>query len=73
MVTEMSFCLFPRNVGLPRQRSGSPEEPVCHDEERGRKRGFEEEVEMAADAAKQRGVIHLNHHSHNRAVRLLVI
>lgn len=52
----LNFCLFVRNVGLPRQRSGAEEESVCYDEERGRERGPEEEVEMAADAAKQRGV-----------------
>lgn len=48
-------------MGLSRQRSGVKEESVCYDEERGRERGLEEEVEMAADTAKQRGLTLLNH------------
>lgn len=59
--------MFVRYVGLPRQRSGAEEESICYDEERGRERGSEKEVEMAADAAKQRGLTLLNHLPHNAA------
>lgn len=58
-------------MGLPRQRSGAEEESVCYDEERGRERGSEEEMEMAADAAKQRGLTLLNHIPPNATLRLL--
>ena len=50
----MCVCVF-RYVGLPRSGPGAEEVAVRHDEERSGARGPEEALEVAADAAEQRG------------------